>query len=216
MRRRPFPRGTVARRLRAFTLIETLIAIVLFAGLLTAATAVLIQVSEMWASQADDPIIDRHVDGLERFVRRVFSESGPTGVTAPTTDQMAQEGALLAVVPPADLPWTDVQALAGGAISGRFALPPNDGGLWLYWNTARETSTGVTDPHRVLLSPWVVSAQIFIYDATNTKWLPVDAANPVDNVGGVGTATTYRVLRLVVVRSGQTRTIEVPLPKTAT
>lgn len=196
-------------------MIETLIAIALFAGLLVAATAVLIQVSEAWASQADDPVVDRHADGLERFVRRVFSESGAANLKAPTSDQISGEGALLAVSPPPDLPWTDLQAEAGGVITGRLAMPPNEPGLWLYWNAANETSQSDLQPHRVRLSPWVQSTEVYIYDTQGQKWMPVDPATPLDNVGGVGTASAYRVLRLVIVRSGQTRTLEIPLPKNA-
>ena len=211
--RKSFKNGYLRRSPRAFTLIEMLIAIALFAALLVAATAVLIQVSEAWASQADDPIVDRHAEGLERFLRRVVGEGGATAIKAPTDDQISQEGAFLVVTPPADLPWTDVQAQGGGTITGRLAMPPNDPGLWLYWSTSREISLNLSDPHRIRLSPWVVNAQVYIYDSANTKWVPVDASNPVDNVGGVGTATASRVLRLEIVRSGQARTLEIPLPK---
>lgn len=201
---------------RAFTLVETLLAMALFTGLLVASTAVLIQVSQAWASQADDPIVDRHAEGLERFIRRVFAESTATGLTAPTADQVSSEGALLAVRPPSDLPWTDLQAIAGGVITGRLAIPPDDDGLWLYWNAANEsTRDSSNEPHRILLSPWVREAQVYVYDATGQKWMPADPATPVDNVGGVGTATIYRVLRLVIVRNGQTRTLEIPMPRSS-
>lgn len=190
-------------------------AIALFTGLLVAATAVLIQMSQAWAEQADDPILDRHADGLERFIRRTFSESGPTGVRAPTTDQISTFGALLSVTPPADLPWTDLQAEAGGAITAQFCLPEKNPGLWLYWSTSRETTLSSVQPHRILLSPWVTSAQVYIYDTQGSQWVAVDPETPVDNVGGVGTATAYRVLRVVVSRGARTRTLEIPLPKNA-
>ena len=83
---------------------------------------------------------------------------------------MSDEGSFLVVSPPADLPWVAPLALYGGAIQGRLAMPKDAGGLWLYWNTARETAMGVTNPHKALLSPWVVSASVFVYDTNALIW----------------------------------------------
>lgn len=198
---------------RGFTLVEVLVALALFAALLAASTAVLVQVSAAWAAQADDPIVDRHAEGLERFLRRVFSESGAAGVTAPAQDRLS-EGALLGVLPPADLPWTNLLATSGGTVRGLLVMP-QEGGLWLYWNTSGETTLGVTESHRVMLSPWVTAATVYIYDTNDLKWVPVEPGSSVDNVGGAGTATASRVLRVEINRSGQSRILEIPIPKAA-
>ncbi len=193
-----------------FTLMETLIAIALLAGLLVAAVSILFQVSAAWASQADDPVADRHVEGLARFVRTVFSQSGSAGVSAPTAEQVSREGAFLAVRPPGDLPMFDRLATEGGAVEARFALAP-EGAFLLFWNTSGERLQSPGKSHRVLLSSWVVSAKVFVYDAENrqcTEYVPGDSG-----AGAFGAATSLRVLRIEVDRLGQRRVMEIPLPR---
>lgn len=196
---------------RGFTLIEVLMAIALFAGFLSAAVAILFQVSFAWSSQADDPIADRHADGLNRFLRRVIADGGSAGLRAPTSAQVSEEHALLRVSPPGDLPIFEDRTTSGGAIEARLSMPP-EGGLWLVWNTVGERTRNTSQPHRTRLSPWVTEAKLMVYEPANSRWneyVPGDT-----NAGGFGAATALRVLSLKVVHRGQERRIEIPLPRT--
>jgi prepilin-type N-terminal cleavage/methylation domain-containing protein len=60
---------------RAFTLLEILIAIALTAILLTGISMVSFNVLEAWASQAEDPLFDRHVDGLQHALEECLTET---------------------------------------------------------------------------------------------------------------------------------------------
>lgn len=204
------PRASSRRSRTGFTLVETLISIALLAGFLVAAVSILFQISSAWASQADDPVVDRHAEGLGRFVRGVFSQSGYAGITAPTADQQSREGALLAVKPQGDLPMFNALATVGGVIEARFAIS-SDGALLLCWNTSGERAKSPGLSHKTLLSRWVTSAKIFVYDDTNKKWTeftPADASS-----GGLGKPDALRVLRLDIERLGQRRVLEIPLPR---
>lgn len=197
-------------RRRAFTLIEVLMAIALFAGFLTAAVAILFQVSVAWANQADDPIADRHAEGLNRFLRLAVNEGGAAGITAPTATQVSEEHALLSVRPAGDLPIFEDLTTAGGAIEARLCMPP-DGGLWLTWNTVGERTQNTSRPHRTRLSPWVTEATLMVYDPNTSRWIEYVPGDT--NAGTFGSATSVRVLRVKIVHRGQERRLEIPLPK---
>lgn len=212
-RRSAFRAARTGRR-SAFTLIEMLVALALFGMLFSAVVVVLVQVSSTWASEADDPQIDRHVDGLDRFVRAIFVESGAAGVKAPSSSQIADENAFLSVVPPADLPWIALIAQDGGAIEGRLAMGKDNDGLWLYWNTARERLIRRIEPHRIRISSWVTAARVYVYDADGKNWTEsVPGVSSTDSPGA-GSAVSFRVLQLDIVHQGQSRTLRIPIPRT--
>ena len=59
----------------AFTLVEVLIALALTGMLLTGLTMLTFQVMQAWARQAEDPLFDRHVDGLRRALEECVAET---------------------------------------------------------------------------------------------------------------------------------------------
>jgi prepilin-type N-terminal cleavage/methylation domain-containing protein len=225
----PFARRCVASRIlasdtqvrrrrvsRGFTLIETLVAIALFGMLFSAIVVVLVQVQSAWITQADDPVADRHVEGLDRFVRSAFVESGSAGVTEPSEEQRSQENAFLSLTVPSDLPWIGLLAQDGGAVEARLAMAKDGPGLWLYWNTARERTAKNLPAHRLLVSPWVKAARIYVYDTDSTTWTESVPGAQSAGTSGSGSATSFRVLQLEVDRSGQARTLRIPIPRTET
>lgn len=203
MRRRlPHRRG-------AFTLMETLLAVALLAGFLMAATALLFQVTTLWASQSDDAMLDRHVDGVERFVRRLFAESGASRVVSPTPEQQSDEHALLALTGVSgDLPWVAPLVTTGGRFECRLSRG-EDGGLWLYWNTAGERVLGAVEPHRTLLSPWVDLAALYRLDKDGGEWTEVEAGESMTRTAGV-----LYALRLEFQHQGRRRALTLLLPQT--
>jgi prepilin-type N-terminal cleavage/methylation domain-containing protein len=208
--------GKGRRASRGFTLIEMLVAIALFGMLFSAIVVVLVQVQTAWVTQIDDPVADRHVDGLDRFVRSAFVESGPAGVTEPNDEQRSQENAFLSLTVPSDLPWIGLLAQDGGAIEARLAMAKDGPGLWLYWNTARERTAKNLQAHRMLVSAWVKAARIYVYDTDSTTWTESVPGAQSAGTSGAGSATSFRVLQLEVDRAGQTRTLRIPIPRTET
>lgn len=198
-----------SRRARSgFTLVETLISIALLAGFLVAAVTILFQISSAWASQADDPVIDRHVEGLGRFVRGVVAR----GVTAPPAERVSSEGAILESRAYGDLPMFSDRATVGGEITARFAVTP-EGAFVLCWNTAGEYRRSRAISHKTLLSNWVTSAKIFVYDDMNKKWTEFV---PTGSSEGFGGQNALRVLRLEIEHLGQRRVLEILLPRSRT
>jgi prepilin-type N-terminal cleavage/methylation domain-containing protein len=78
------------RRAAAFTLLEVIIAVALSGILLTGVAMVSFNLLEVWSSQAEDPLFDRHVDGLRRTLEECIAEtndfaSGSTPGASTTT-----------------------------------------------------------------------------------------------------------------------------------
>lgn len=214
---------------RAFTLMEMLIAIALFSVLLATSVAVLFQVSVAWSQQADDPVLDRHTENLDRFLRRIIAEKG---ASAPTDAQRAEENALLALTLPPDLPWIDPLVTDSGEIEARLAHH-DDGTLWLCWNTSAERKKNPQLKARATrISDWVASATLLDYDAKNDAWVPVfdpesDPAAPAstgaakssgatatDSANPAGSATptpSLRILRLELLHRAQRRVLAIPV-----
>lgn len=194
---------------RAFTLMETLLAVALLAGFLMAATALLFQVTSLWAAQSDDAMLDRHVDGVERFVRRLFAESGASRVVSPTPEQQENEHALLALTGVSgDLPWVAPLVTRGGNFECRLSRE-DDGGLWLYWNTAGERVLGAVEPHRMLLSPWVDLAAVYRLERDGREWTEVEPGETTNRTAGV-----LYALRLEFAHQGRRRGLTLLLPRT--
>lgn len=190
----------------AFTLVETLLAIALLGGLLAGATVILFQVSTAWAAQAEDPVLDRHVDGLERFLRRMLGES-QYPVVEPTAEQISDEKAMLSTTLPENLPWHETLATAGGAVTGRLAYA--DGALRLYWQTARERSLSQTKSHAMVLSPWVTSAKILIHNPDTGEWTESVPGETAAGTPSFNAAKGLRVLLLEIGHRGRTRTLQI-------
>jgi len=184
-----------------------LMAIALMAALMASAVAILFQVSSAWASQAEDPALDRHVDGVDRFVRRLLAESGGA-LTVPTSEQIAGEHAILAVRPMSDLPWIALQSKSGGVLEGRLAAGA-DGKLLLFWNTRDERSQGSVEPHVLLISPWVESAKLYRLDPGAREWSEIAPGESMSK-----SPKALHALRIEFVHRGQRRPVQFLLPKT--
>jgi len=63
------------RRRSAFTLVELVVAIGLTAILLTGLSIVTANILGFWAEQAEDPLFDRHIDGLRRALEECVAQT---------------------------------------------------------------------------------------------------------------------------------------------
>ena len=197
-------------RRRGFTLLEVLIALALLTGLITAAVTLITHVGSAWAAQADDPVLDRHADALDRLIRRMFSESGYTFITIPTADRVSEEGAILGVTPPPDLPWFELAP--GGRIEARIAFT-RDTGLTLRWNTRRERTLGTAPVRLSRISPWVVDAALLVRADAAAEWTDATPGRSESTAVEAASPESHRALRLELEHLGRHRTLIIPLPR---
>ena len=187
------------RRARGFTLVEVLVAASLLAGLLAAGVALAFQLCSLLAAQADDPVFDRHADGIECFLRSYRS----SGADKPMSEVKDEPGLLprVGLVVPSDAPLLKGKppVKSGGVRS--LAFRPGSG-LWLVWPTRGDDRAGSAGSACALLSPWVVGAQVLRYDVTEDKWT-VELADASD-------APDWRVIRLEMSHAGHRRTLLIP------
>lgn len=201
-----------ARRRSAFTLLETLLAAALLSALMAAGVTLLFHIAEAWSAQTDRPAFERHADGLDTFLRRMFAESGY--VTPAPADRVAEEGALLTLTPPPDLPWFAPVATASGPTLARLAFTP-DRGLTLRWNTRRELALGLAEPHVATLSTRVVAATLMIRSKTSGEWTDVTPGNAASGGGSASDVSSIRILCLELRDGGRNTTLRIPLPRSS-
>lgn len=180
---------------RGFSLIEVLLAAALVAGLLVAGVALVFQLCSLLAAQADDPVFDRHAEGIDCFLR-AYQKSGTDKLLPELRDEPGLlPGVGLEVQDDAPLLTGKPPMKAGGTISMAFR---SGSGLWLVWPTRGARS----EIGRVLLSPWVVDARILRYESKENRW---DQETPDSMV-----EPTWRVVRLELAHAGHRRILLIP------
>ncbi|MDR2982645.1 MAG: prepilin-type N-terminal cleavage/methylation domain-containing protein [Puniceicoccales bacterium] len=205
------------RRNSAFTLVEILIAIAMTALLLTALSMLTFQVMGVWASQAEDPLFDRHVDGLRRALEECVAETADSansqGNIRATNTVFRQAPSTVNADSPAYLritgapPFLVSDTMPLGNIHAWLAFDPADG-LILYWQTDYERSQNQDATHRQVLSPWVESVTYFSYNSNDNAW------DESDNPSSIRTGSSI-FMQLNLNHRGQTRKIMLPLTDAA-
>ena len=88
---------------------------------------------------------------------------------------------------------------SGGSMSLAFRA---GSGLWLVWPMRGDNRVGDAGSARVLLSPWVVDAQVLRYGSKEDKWELESQGTP--------EASDWRVLRLELSHAGHRRVLLIP------
>lgn len=201
--------GFRPQRKSAFSLVEVLIAVALTGMLLTGLSLLTFQVMQAWARQADDPLFDRHVDGLRRVLEACVAE---------TADDSNTRGARRAVnavltMPPGTTgasrapylritgapPFLTGDTYPMGNVRG-WLVVEDGSGLVLYWQTDNERRENQDATHRQVLSPWVTSMEYKAYNASAGSWTESADADAFSS----GTSI---FLQLIFDHRGQTRYI---------
>lgn len=186
-------------RRHAFTLVEVLLSIALLAGLFAAGVALLFQFSSSLTAQTEDPVFDRHADGVDRFLRAYRAD----GRNVPKGDLKTESGLLpsIGVAPSICAPLLQHRS---SPIPGENSVLSfkSGSGLWLVWRSSGPSHSATPTIERVLLSPWVVSAEVFGFDEKSNRW---DLAK-LDSTAH----SELRVLRLELAHSGHSRTLWIP------
>lgn len=163
---------------RGFTLVETLLAMAILAALLTALTAFLLSMSELWGKGRDARLFDQHVRAATRQARAtldraVLGSGGAAlrveeiqladGTTEPRLVFTLPEGGALTAWPEGPLPDID------------FSLGFEEAfGLVLTWRSRAETERDDNDWHTTVLSPFADGIRYGYYDADLRRWRTED------------------------------------------
>ncbi len=201
----------------AFTLVEVLIALALTGMLLTGLTMLTFQIMQAWAQQAEDPLFDRHVDGLRRVLEECVAE------TVDASDSQGARRAINSVLtqPPGSVnvsraPYLRITGappfIAGetqplGDVRGWLVFEEGSG-LVLYWQTDTERQNNQDATHRLVLSPWVTDMRYAAYENSAKSWSEETDPNALSTGMSV-------FLQLNLEHRGQTRRIFLSLADTA-
>jgi prepilin-type N-terminal cleavage/methylation domain-containing protein len=218
---------------RAFTLVELVIAIGITGFLLSAVFLVSTQILTVWSEQAEDPLFDRHVDGLRRALEECVVETdeaaagaGATAATAATgagavvsTSGRVRAASSVFTAPPreANVEFATYLRISGSPPFLAGATWPLgfvhawlvfevESGLVLYWQTDDERRQAQDSARRLILSPWVENVSFSAYDPANDEWLEFD--NPAPEQVPSGAAV---FMKIDFSHLGQTRQITLSL-----
>ncbi len=197
------------RSASGFTLIEVLLALALFAGLLLAMNQFVFAITDAWAHSQDRLVFARHARAVTEHVEdllagsadRARASNSPTVAPAFAEVRLPQ-GAGTAPLLTFDLPQGDRLFTWPAAPLPEVwcALGWNaDEGLVLYWKSRLEEDFATADPRHVTLSPFVTSVSYDYYDDQAGTWSEKTEPQAGDN----GTYLAPRRLRLHFARGGQ-------------
>ncbi|TVR50724.1 MAG: prepilin-type N-terminal cleavage/methylation domain-containing protein [Puniceicoccaceae bacterium] len=175
----------VARdRQSGFSLIEVLLAVVLGAALLTAATFFIFSMGQLWGRGAEPRLFEQHVRGVTRFLESAIREALPAGEAQGGQQQQQQQAQTNAARvfwhnPPgftfADDPLLTFEMVNGPGLLAwpdrplpfvvcSLFLDPRDG-LMLLWKSRLEIDFELMEPRRTQISPYVTAITYLYYDA---------------------------------------------------
>jgi len=159
---------------KGFTLLETLVSLVLLGILLVTLNTFLFSMSELWGGGRDQRLFDQHVRAANRILKETLTRTtvGPgavgctvkditdgEGVVAPRLTFLLTDAGRLADWPEAPLPDVD------------FSLTVNpERGLVLQWQSRLELERDLNDIHETVLSPFAKSIAYDYFDGDLKKW----------------------------------------------
>ncbi len=168
-----------AAKVRAFTLVEVLLALVLLAALLTAINQFVFSITEAWTKHQDEFIFVQHTRAVTRHLEEMLETSvsraraSSPNAGAPSMAEMKQPEGGTADLLTFDLPVADrlfvwpAQPLP--EIQCALAWRKEDG-LVLYWKSRLETDFATGNPRLAVLSTFVTSLRYDYYDSAKDAW----------------------------------------------
>lgn len=175
-----------SRKNRAgFTLLEVLLSVALGAFIMTAITAFLFSMAELWGHGANERLFQKHARGVARFLENGFQKANSQydsveGGSAPVfwmnwegddTEKISYLSFELEEAPGA-LIWPD-DPLPHVVCS--LQLDPTEG-LFLLWRSRLEETFDEDPPRRTMVSPFVkaISYHYIDYEEENPEWEILD------------------------------------------
>lgn len=195
--------------IRAFTLIEVLLALALLAALLLSINQFVFSITEAWTKNQDRFVfvqharaVTRHLDGMLQAAASRSRASGTAAGAPAVVEFRLPEGAGTVELLTFDLPEGDrLFTWPSTALPEvRCALGWNkEDGLVLYWKSRLEEDFDTADPRMVVVSPFVTGLSYDYYDADDQTWSTEDELQ----LDAVGNYELPRRLRLRFSRHGQ-------------
>ena len=166
------------RKLKAFTLLELMVALALVAGVLVGLNTFVFSMSELWGRNRDWRLFDQHVRAVTRFLESELRNGAlPPSVVPGTRSVEAQEvevefgrraelitfglkeGSRVLDWPERPLPdvWCALEVRRGE-------------GLILYWQSAHEEDFDTSPPREWLVSPLVTDLSYDYYELDFDRW----------------------------------------------
>ena len=212
-------RGRPSAGIRAFTLVEVLLALALLAALLAALNQFVFAITEAWTKDRDRFVfvqharaVTRHVDGMLQAAINQARASGST-LGAPAIDELRVPGGTTADLLAFDLPNGDRlfnwPARPLPEVRCGLALRPDEG-LVVYWKSRLEEDFATADLRMTVISPFVTGLTYDYYDADKQTWSNEDKLQE----DSTGAFPVPKRIRLKFTRNGQQ--VEEIIPLTTT
>ncbi len=169
----------VYRRVRAFTLVEVLLALALLGSLLVALNIFVFSMAEVWGKGRDERLFGQHCRAVSAHVEDLLRAAvlGPggdglaikevkqeNGGETPELCFTLAEGDRLLSWPGAAIPDVELS----------FTVDPQGKGLILHWQSVLELRREQEAPRVVVVSPFVVSMGWDYYDESFKRWETVE------------------------------------------
>ncbi len=205
------------RRRKAFTLAETLVAVALLGTLLAVLATLAFQLMGYWAAQTEDPLFDRHVDGLRRTLEECIAETTESENTRGTPRTAAN--VFKATPDGGELPYLRITGSPEFLLSDTRPLGNIDAwlefrqgtGLVMRWRTDAEKRDSPAGVHEFTLSPWVAAISFSAYDGENNAWTELGESPKAGDVTG----NSSIFMKLTLNHRGQIREISLPIADAA-
>ena len=175
--------GDPARGIRAFTLIEVLLALVLLAALLLAINQFVFSITEAWTKNQDEFVFVQHTRAVTRHLDELLqtaansARAGTPAAGAPAVAEVKTPEGPTAVLLAFDLPVGDRLLVWPAAplpeVQCALAWRKEDG-LVLYWKSRLEADFANANPRLAVLSPFVTALSYDYYDAKTDTWSAED------------------------------------------
>ncbi len=160
---------------RAFTLVETLMALSLTAVLAAGCAMLVMEVTQAWSQREITPAFRRHVRGLGGFLEAAVAASAKDPAAARAGRFSVPPGMPAASPPALHLVLRNLgqslPAPAGSNPDGEgWLLHEPDTGLVMLWRTDREKRLKDGELHRTVISPWCLGIDLLEYDVPRDRW----------------------------------------------
>lgn len=168
-----FSRG----RRGGFTLIEVLVALSIFAGLMVALNVFIFSMAEAWGARRDERLFGQHVRAVTRHVEALFNAASRSGETIFSIDSVLRPvGGETKLFAFGHAEPDRIMRGAGSTLPDmRMALECREGtGLVLYWLSQIETRFGEDAWRETVISPFVVGLAYDYYDESFKTWQTED------------------------------------------
>lgn len=206
---------------RGFTLLELLMAIMIGALLMVAASTFVFSMGELWGRGGEERLFDRHVRGVSRFMDGLLRGAVATAEANGETTAVWWAEPIGTEYTDEELLTFELQESPGVLVWPGEALPnvvcafqlDRDEGLFLLWKSLLEVDYEDASPRRTRLSPFVDGIEYIYYDAESDPPEWERESEPMTD--SAGSPLLPSRLQISFVYGDETRVVDLVLPTTS-